>query len=770
MKKALLSLIMAFVCLPTVFAQANADHVFVTLDTSTCTPFQWVNGVTYSNDTTATYTNGDTTFVLYYHFGGLLNLYNSVTEEVFGECSATFNGKTYTRTNTYRDTIHPLVGCDSIIKVKVILAKTDSVLTRTSCGSFTAPWGTTYTESVTILDTNITSATDPTCNYNFSLTLTVNPQYLNQQVQIADGGCAYIWHHGTKTDTIVDLLSHCDTLTTVGNCDSIVTLTVNTFSGHRYDTTVVAACDFYKPTWRDTIFVSGNYDQDTDTDTTGNYHADANGHKQCIIHRTLHLTIDNTLTDTAQVAIVDVPQTGCRYIWGDVTVTDTNKTHYQLFHTLAANCDSLAAIRVLSYTGHEYDTLFASSCDTLYQWKRQSHYMTSFTRQDIYNTTGQSYVDTTAVVVLQDTVAHCTNHYVLKLKFYSNQSNDKQSVCDTNFMYRFRRYNQTSHAWVWDTAWFNTTGDYTTSPNGDTLYSRSNKGCLTARTLKLKIKAPVLSYRADTAITVTGCNSVQVLLNGEYTPKIYHNCDTTLSTDPSERTYEKCYDSLIILHVVVNHSTIHTTNVQACDSYYWDVDTTTYTHSVDKYVRLGLNADGCEDSAHLVLTINPTPVVTINGEWALGVPNEGTTLHAVADMPIKTYNWYINNALQSTHTDSLVVPAVTENTDVRLEATSQKNCTAVNWITITTNVGIDDVEGLQVNLYPNPTSRFLNLESAQGIHEVVIYNTVGQQVITRNGNGNHLVLDLGSLATGHYTLRILGADGNSTTRTFIVNK
>ena len=33
-----------------------------------------------------------------------------------------------------------------------------------------------------------------------------------------------------------------------------------------------------------------------------------------------------------------------------------------------------------------------------------------------------------------------------------------------------------------------------------------------------------------------------------------------------------------------------------------------------------------------------------------------------------------------------------------------------------------------------------------------------------------VVLDLGSLATGHYTLRILGTDGNSTTRTFIVNK
>ena len=769
MKKALLSLIMAFVCLPTVFAQADADRVFVTLDTSTCTPFTWIDNATYSSDTTVTYTNGDTTFVLVYHNGGRIDLYNRVTKEVFGECSATFNNKTYTRSMTARDTIHPLEGCDSIIKVVVVLAKTDSSLTRTVCGSFTAPWGTTYTESVSIIDTNITSATDPTCNYNYSLNLTVNPEYLNQQVQIADGGCAYIWQHGTKTDPIIDLLPHTDTLTIAGGCDSIVTLMVNAYGGHRYDTTAVAACDFYKPTWRDTIFTSGNYDQAPVTDTTGNYHADANGHTECIIHRTLKLTIDNALTDTALVAVVDVPQTGCRYTWGNITITDTNKVHYQTFSTVAAGCDSLAALRVLSYTGHEYDTTYENSCDTIFRWTSgHPTFPGASSLYTYYNATGRSYYDTTVVVTLTDTVAHCNDHYVLKLQFYSKTANDSKQICDTNYAYRFRRFNQ--NAWVWDTAYFNTTGNYTVSDNGDTLYSRSSKGCLTANTLKLKIKSPVMAYRSETPDTIVGCNDVRVLLNGEYTPKIYHSCDTILSTDPYDRTYDACFDSLVRLHIVVNYSNITTTDTQACDMFYWPVDSTYYTHSVDKYIRLGRNADGCDDSAHLVLTINPTPIVTITGEWALSIPNDGTVLHAIPSESIKRYNWYINNAMQSTHADSLVVPAVTENTDVRLEATSYKNCTATNWITITTNLGIDDAEGLQVNLYPNPTSRYLNLESAEGISEVVIYNTVGQQVITRNGNSNHLVLDLGSLPTGHYTLRIMGTDGNSTTRTFIVNK
>jgi hypothetical protein len=85
-------------------------------------------------------------------------------------------------------------------------------------------------------------------------------------------------------------------------------------------------------------------------------------------------------------------------------------------------------------------------------------------------------------------------------------------------------------------------------------------------------------------------------------------------------------------------------------------------------------------------------------------------------------------------------------------------------------VGIDDVEGLNVNLYPNPTSRYLNVESAEGISEVVVYNVIGQQVIRREVNANATQLDLGALVAGNYTLQIRSANGEQTTRKFIVNK
>jgi hypothetical protein len=88
----------------------------------------------------------------------------------------------------------------------------------------------------------------------------------------------------------------------------------------------------------------------------------------------------------------------------------------------------------------------------------------------------------------------------------------------------------------------------------------------------------------------------------------------------------------------------------------------------------------------------------------------------------------------------------------------------------TASVGIDDVDALKVSVYPNPASRYLNLESAEGISNVTVYNALGQQVIARSVNAENVQLDLSSLAIGNYTLRIVSLNGKESTRKFIVNK
>ncbi len=63
MKKVLLSLLLAIACVPMAFSQTKAGHV-VTFDTTICGSYTWIDSVTYSTDTVALYSKGDTTYVL----------------------------------------------------------------------------------------------------------------------------------------------------------------------------------------------------------------------------------------------------------------------------------------------------------------------------------------------------------------------------------------------------------------------------------------------------------------------------------------------------------------------------------------------------------------------------------------------------------------------------------------------------------------------------------------------------------------------------------
>ena len=184
-----------------------------------------------------------------------------------------------------------------------------------------------------------------------------------------------------------------------------------------------------------------------------------------------------------------------------------------------------------------------------------------------------------------------------------------------------------------------------------------------------------------------------------------------------------------------------------------------------------LDNNGCRVVGMLDLTINHTPEVTIEGDWNLYQDStNSTTLTAVSNMPISNYKWYRNGVLQSETSNVLRVNNVNTNIDIRLESESNEGCVATNWITITYNVGIEENEAVEMNIYPNPATRYLNIESAEGLKEVVIYNAIGQQVIVSSLDGTRSTLDLGTLSSGNYTMRITAANGEQVTRKFIVNK
>ena len=65
----------------------------------------------------------------------------------------------------------------------------------------------------------------------------------------------------------------------------------------------------------------------------------------------------------------------------------------------------------------------------------------------------------------------------------------------------------------------------------------------------------------------------------------------------------------------------------------------------------------------------------------------------------------------------------------------------------------------QVSLYPNPTKDSFTIEG-ENLQQVMVYNTVGQLVYTRNCEGNNAVINLGNVETGMYLVKVLTANGD----------
>ncbi|MBU2651956.1 MAG: T9SS type A sorting domain-containing protein [Bacteroidetes bacterium] len=87
----------------------------------------------------------------------------------------------------------------------------------------------------------------------------------------------------------------------------------------------------------------------------------------------------------------------------------------------------------------------------------------------------------------------------------------------------------------------------------------------------------------------------------------------------------------------------------------------------------------------------------------------------------------------------------------------------VNW----TNVGVEEIDGEQVLIYPNPARDHLIIESAPGNSEVTIYNHFGQQVFYQAQPGNILKINTSSFATGVYLVKLSTNQGNITHKVII---
>lgn len=492
----------------------------------------------------------------------------------------------------------------------------------------------------------------------------------------------------------------------------------------------------------------------------------------------LNLSVSQEYYDSAVVAV-----NRCSYSWHGNTYTQSG-IYYDTVVSPSV-CDSVFVLD-LTLASTEYDTAAVNTCGE-YVWFGDTLTTSNTYTHNTYNTDSTClHVDILNLNIVNqintfDTVSHCGGYTWFDSTYRADGDFqyiyvDSVNHCDTLYHLNLTIVvneaavvnDSACASRVWRGTTYDTTGIYTVYDTNTTT------GCITLHTLNLRIK-PFRTPSIDT--TMKGCNSVRFTVSSIVGSTNRTFTETTnFDTNIVNRAWSQCFDSTIHLHAIVRYSSSSDTVVVACDSFTWDRTKRTYRSSTEaKYTLADTNAQGCDSNIMLQLTVKKAPVITsINGEWRL---NAGDTARLYPSCTEgSTYRWTVTpNTTTSTVGDTLVIPNVQGNLDVALEATLAYNdinfaCHDTSWITIVTYVDIDNVNATTVSLYPNPTVGQLNIECAEAISEVFVYNALGQQVSFHNSLGNKALLNLSTLSRGTYTMRVVLASGESIIRKFVITK
>src|SRR5690606_6989315 len=163
---------------------------------------------------------------------------------------------------------------------------------------------------------------------------------------------------------------------------------------------------------------------------------------------------------------------------------------------------------------------------------------------------------------------------------------------------------------------------------------------------------------------------------------------------------------------------------------------------------------GCEShAAQVFMDVRPLPASPIVNP--IQSFEQGSV---VADLSAETLNvvWYITeedalhniNALepQTPLLDGQIYFGVVYN---------ENGCPSLpSQVRVSLYLGLDELDMASLKIYPNPTYDFINISYKEMIDSVEIYNMLGQRVLYKNIEDTDTKIDLQSLSSGTYMVKI----------------
>lgn len=267
---------------------------------------------------------------------------------------------------------------------------------------------------------------------------------------------------------------------------------------------------------------------------------------------------------------------------------------------------------------------------------------------------------------------------------------------------------------------------YTSSGIYSQIFTGSN-GCDSFAYINVKLN------KSETTSTVSACGSYEWEGN-TYTESGQYKATYTNASS--------C-DSVLILNLTINTPDYDTTQMTSCFAYEWNG--VTYTQS-GLYTDTFMNVNGCDSFSTLELTIN-----SVN----TGVQNTGATI--TASSTSGTFQWLdcensyavIDGATSNSYT-------ATVNGDYAVEITDN-GCVDTSDCTTITGLRVVSIAGVDVQLFPNPTTGELNVTLPESMENVGVnvFSSTGQLVNSVGlGRGNNFNFSL-NVEKGIYWIQIV---------------
>ena len=464
-----------------------------------------------------------------------LTIPHSSAEEVYAEACESYEWHevVYTESGEYIDTLTNTAGCDSIVTLHLTIHPSYHITYPEEhvCNKYV--WGDTLITTSGTYTRSFTSQYG--CDSIETLTITVS-QSSNMVVPVTAYD-SYEWVNGmTYTKSI---LGPSIEMVNAAGCDSVVTLDLTIRHLQVKDTFTRSLCASELPYiwYGKTCTESGIYASDTILGEAENkIYMDT-------VHCVNLVVLPLGFGDTTAVACSS-------FEWHGTTYTESGDYPYATQTKMG--CDSTVTLHLTIYTPTEGDTI-AAACNS-FVW-----YGDTYTQSGDYTH------------LLEGANAHgCDSTVTLHLTIFTPTVGDTVAAACNRFVWYGETYTQS--------------GNYTHQLEGANMH-----GCDSTVTLHLTIYTPT---DGDTAVvacerytwygeTYTQSGNYTHLLEGANA----HGCDSTIT-----------------LHLTIYTPTDGDTAVVACERYTWYGDT--YTQSGNyTYLLEGANAHGCDSTVTLHLTI-----------------------------------------------------------------------------------------------------------------------------------------------------------------------